>query len=324
MKKISAVLLAFIMCLWLFSFASFASQGQKLVISYIDGGEYLQGAEFSLYYLGSVKDGKITPDDSFTSYKVSFDVSDSEKLMSLGLTLSAYVLRDKVEADYMDITDEKGTADFDGAVLSEGAYLIMAEKHYQNSAYYFCEPTVVILPYGEAETLTVIPKFEKVPEDTESLYVSYRVLKAWIEDEKGYRPVEIQVELLRDGEIYDTVVLNSENNWKYQWDNLSPHYHWIVTEKTVFGDYVVSLSREEKAYLLTNNGGIGDKETTSPPTVETTSPDTPDVPATKPEEEDEIPVTGALRWPVPYLALAGVLLFIIGYVKYRKSETGDE
>lgn len=321
MKKISAFLVACALLLSFFCFGAFAVKGQSLEIICSDGGEYLCNVPFSVYYLGSVNGGEIVPDGKFSSYKVSFDVSDSEKMMNLGLTLSAYILRDNIEADYSDLTDEKGVADFEGEVMGEGAYLIMAEKHLQNGNYYFFEPTVVVLPYGESEKLTVIPKYEKVPEETESIKVSYRVLKAWVEDEEGFRPIEIHVQLLCDGEIYDTVVLNSENNWKYQWDNLSSHCHWTVTEKTVEGEYVVSLSREEKAYLLTNSGNIGEKdveETTKPDK----SPDSPDEPATKPEEE--LPVTGALRWPVPYLAMAGVLLFIIGFVRYRKSEAEDE
>lgn len=321
MKKISAVVLACVFLLNFLCFGAFAVKGQSLEVICSDGGEYLQNVPFSVYYLGSVNDGEIVPDGKFSSYKVSFDVSGSEEMLNLGLTLSAYILRDNIEADYSDATDEEGVADFDREVMGEGAYLIMAEKHFQSGNYYFFEPAVVILPYGESEKLTVIPKFEKVPEDTGSIEVSYRVLKAWVEDEEGFRPVEIYVQLLCDGEIYDTVVLNSENNWKYQWDNLSSYCHWTVTEKTVEGDYTVSLSREEKAYLLTNSGNIGEdepEETTKPDK----SPDKNDEPATKPEEE--LPVTGALRWPVPYLAMAGVLLFIIGFVRYRKSEAADE
>lgn len=300
------------------------AQGQQIEIIFSDGGEYLENAEFSVYYLGGVSGGRISPDETFSDYKVSFDVSDSEKTAALAETLWAYALRDDIAPDYTDSTDSKGTADFEGKVLPEGAYLVAAEKHYSNGTYYFCKPFILLIPYGETQTLTVTPKFERVNENTESLEISYRVMKAWVQDEGGIRPVEIQVQLLCDGDIYDTVVLSSENNWRYRWDNLSALNHWTVTEKTVVGDYVVSLSSQEKAFLLTNSGDIGDKEPTIPETP-TTAPDKttkPDEPTTEPEEE--LPVTGLLRWPVPYLAMAGVLVFIIGYVKYRKSEAEDE
>lgn len=321
MKKKLLWLAAVAICLSVFFSFALAAQGQQVEIIFSDKGEYIKDADFSLYYLGSVSNGRITPDEPFSSYKVSFDISDSEKMASLAETVWAYALRDDISPDYTDSTDEGGSADFDGSVLPEGAYLLAAKKHYQNGTYYFCKPAILVIPYGQTDTLIVTPKFEAVPEDTQSVSVSYRVLKAWVQDEGGIRPVEIQVQLLCDGEIYDTVVLSYENNWKYQWDNLSVLNHWTVTEKTVVGDYVVSLSSQEKAFLLTNSGEIGDDE---PETQEpTTKPDKTTKPDTT-EPEEELPVTGLLRWPAPYLAMAGVFIFALGYMKYRKSEDENE
>lgn len=328
MKKISVCLLVILIYLCLLPLNALALQGQQIEIIISDDGEYLQNTEFSLYFLGDVREGVINPNEDFSSYKVSFDISDSEKLTTLAHTISAYALRDGIAADYTDYSDKNGTADFDEKTLPAGAYLIMAEKLYHNGCYYFVEPTVVVLPYGKGERLTIIPKFEKVPEETESIGVNYRVFKAWIEDDKGIRPIEIYVELLRDGEVYDTVVLNTENNWRYEWTGLSSHYHWTVTEKIVEGDYLVSLSQSEKAFLLTNTHStkIGEESSTTevsttPPGVE---PDTNEPDTDEPADEDELPVTGALRWPIPYLAMAGIILFCVGYVKYRKSELNYE
>lgn len=322
MRKISAWIVTLSMCLYLFSFVVFASSKQELQVVYNDKGKALENVVFSVYCLGNVTNGKINPNERFSSYKVSFDISDSEKLKKLADTLSAYILKDRLAADYTDTTDKNGTADFDRRAFSEGAYLITAKKHYDGNAYYTCEPVIVTLPYGGSSVLKINPKHEKVPEDAT---LSYKVLKVWVGDNKDLRPKEIAVELLRDGEVYGTVILNAENNWKYRWSGLSPQYSWNVAEKNVPDNYTVSLSMSQNTFLLTNTGNPSQEATTSPDGTTAPADSTSPAETTTPEEEkEELPDTGVLRWPVPYLAMSGVLIFAIGYVRYRKSEAEDE
>lgn len=354
-KKTGCLILSILMlCLSAFAFMAYGVQAQKLTVDYSTSEEKLEGAVFHIYRLGEVKGNQIVPNDTFSPYRVNFDISDTEKMTSLALTVSAYILRDDITPLYTDTSDENGIVNFDGTTFEKGAYIIMAEKHRQNECTYFCDPSLVILPYGDKDEVNIKPKYEAVPDDTETVSVSYKVLKAWVETDYGdEKAVEIEVELLRDGDIYDTVILNEGNNWRYQWDDLSVFYHWTVTEKYVLGGYVVSLSRYEKSLLLTNSGsGYGEGETptttetttahsessdspdgtTSPNNTESTLPDstTNSISTTEtdtsgtPEQEPELPVTGMLRWPIPYLAMVGMFLFIVGYAKYRKSELKDE
>ncbi len=345
MKKLIVCIICVVLMTAFCPFETVAADSQQLTVNYEGENEKLQGAQFYVYRLGDVSGNRIIPDSAFGAYSVDYDISTAEKQSSLAATISAYILRDDITPLSSDITDANGIADFDSFGFKKGAYIVMADKHRQNDCTYFCEPAVVVLPYGEDERVTLNPKYVFVPDDTETVSVSYKVLKSWVEDDGGARrPVEIEVELLRDGEIYDTVVLNEGNNWRYKWENLSVFYHWTVTEKYVVGGYVVSLSQYDKTLLLTNSGQ-GEEETTdtddtSTKPSETTKPgDTtsdettthhsvttkPDTTVTDtPDEEPELPVTGLLRWPVPYLALAGAFLLIVGYAKYRKSELADE
>lgn len=331
MKKIICCIFTIIMLMsCFFSISSFAANGQKITIEYVSTDGPLDNVSFSIYRIGDVSGSKIIPNSIFDDYSVSFDISDSEKLTTLAKTVSAYALRDDITPDFTDITNENGVADFDGRVFDAGAYLYVAEKHFQYGNIYFCEPVIIVLPYGDEDSIVSKPKYEVVPEDGESISVAYRVLKGWKNDEENVRPPEIQVQLLRDGEIYDTVTLNIENNWRYQWDNLSSRYHWTVTEKDVAPGYLVSLSQNEKTLLLVNS--VPDEEDTTVPDEPTTDTESTTSPAqtTSPSEttttpdEPELPQTGALRWPIPYIACAGVFLFIVGYATYRKSETADE
>ena len=314
MKKIIApVIMAIIMCLSVFALPAFAAEGQKLDVAMLDGETALVGVNFQLYRIGTCSDGKINAESPFDAYRVVYDVSDAEDMQSLALTLSGYILRDGIEPSYSDATDENGVADFEDTYIENGVYVLMADKHHQDVTTYFAEPTLIMLPYGEDDTLAVYPKMTSVDDGTENISVSYKVLKAWVEDEGMTRPVEVGVELLRDGEVYDTVTLDESNNWSYEWHGLSVFYHWTVVEKWVSEGYRVMLTQDQKTLMLTNSGAGEETEETTSPDEGTTKPGT-----------DKLPATGSLQWPIPVLVIAGLLLVTLGYAKCRKSELKDE
>lgn len=60
------------------------------------------------------------------------------------------------------------------------------------------------------------------------------------------------VQLLRDGEVYDTVTLSSDNNWRYTWPELSADHHWQVVEHRTPEDYTVLIEREGITFVMTN------------------------------------------------------------------------
>ena len=83
--------------------------------------------------------------------------------------------------------------------------------------------------------------------------VSRQVIKLWRDEgHEAQRPESITVELLRNGEVYDTVKLSDANNWKYDWTNLPKDSEWTVHEAGVPVQYTVSTVQEGTAYILTN------------------------------------------------------------------------
>lgn len=279
----------------------------------------LQNAEFDLYRIGSISGSVVNPDSKFADYSVNFNIADSDAVSALAETIGAYALRDKIQPDHSDTTDDNGIADFDDIQLPDGAYLCIGTKHTQYGYIYFCKPTIILLKNGANVALE--PKYEKT-DTTTDIKVRYKVLKAWYTDEEILKPVEIEVQLLCDGEVYDTVTLNESNNWKFEWKGLSSHHAWTITEKFIPEGFVASLQKDSGVFLLSNINP--DTETTTQPDETTTVPDeTTSVPETTTKGEG-LPQSGALSWPIPYLACIGVFLFIAGYAIYRKSEITDE
>lgn len=283
----------------------------SVTIRYNTDDGFLQNVQFDLYRLGDISGSIITPESELTTYSVSFDISDSEKLTALAETIGAYILRDKITPDYSDTTDENGIADFNNVKLKDGAYLYIGKKHTQNGYIYFCEPAIVLLENGA--NLTVAPKYEKT-DSTTDIKVEYKVIKAWYTDEDGERKaVEIEVQLLCDGEVYDTVTLNESNNWKHEWKSLSSHYSWTITEKYIPEGFIAKLKKDSGVFMLSN---ISDTTETTTTAETTTEPET--------TTTADLPQTGSLSWPIPYLVCIGLLLLTAGYAIYRRNEIKDE
>jgi tetratricopeptide (TPR) repeat protein len=140
------------------------------------------------------------------------------------------------------------------------------------------------------------PKYETRPDKPDGEFTTCKVLKSWKNDSAAKRPKSITVYLLRDGEVFDTVILNSANNWRYTWDKLDSSYKWTVAEK-VPDNYTVTITKEGVTYLITNTGK--------------------DEPPKKEEKPPKLPQTGQLWWPVPILAVLGLMFILIGCIRRR-------
>lgn len=83
-------------------------------------------------------------------------------------------------------------------------------------------------------------------------YEKLTVHKVW--DDNGYpnRPNSVKVDLLRDGEAYESITLNADNQWTYTWDQLDDRYDWTVKEQDVKG-YEVKYTTKDNTVFITNH-----------------------------------------------------------------------
>ena len=192
-------------------------------ISYVDEDLPLVGVGFYLYQIAFVNEyGEYTLTNDFSAYNVDIESMDDAVWKTLSSTLEGYILRDKVVPTYSQLTDENGIASFDD--IDVGLYLVMGDQYEQNNYLYEVDAYIVQLPSLDKQDNEWIydvkskPKF-RFKELID--YVDIHVIKTW--DDKGYeklRPKEIVIQLLCDNQIYETVMLNKENNWRYTWTRL--------------------------------------------------------------------------------------------------------
>lgn len=221
--------------------------------------------------------------DSFSHYSIDL----KQDVQGAANALENRILMDGIEADACVTSDSVGNASFSG--LESGIYLVVGKEVFQDGVFYMPQVSLVSL----SGNLSVDLKYEMSDKPSR-----IHVLKVWKKDNKKPRPKSIEVCLLRsDGIVVDRVVLNSDNQWSYTWDNLSTSYTYRVMETSVPSGYKESCTREKDTIVLTNTGS--DKY--------------------RVEKKDEVlPNSGQLWWPVPVLLFVGLVLFGLG--RHLKNE----
>lgn len=342
-KKATDLCLTLILLCLFVPFALGVDDGQQLLIKYDKDGVSISGAKINLYRIGTYTPQKIFPENDFVLFEADYEITDTEKLSNLALTLEPYTLKNKFPPDYTDTTDEKGEADFGQAEIKPGAYLVTVSKAEVDGVTYLSAPVIIALPYENHDVVTLEVKSEAVKSDAD--FLNLKAIKVWKNDREDMRSDSITVELLKDGSVYDTRVLSKDNGWHTDWSELDPSSRWTIIEKDVPTNYTVIVSLEGVTFVVTNDAHLPDDE---PITEETTtkvigpnSPGGPDYNTTtdisgpddhdRPDsdrpgrpDKDKLPDTGTNLWMVPYIAIVGTLLLLAGYVRLRKGEQADE
>ena len=310
------VTILMVVCALMFSTIAFAAYGPDLTakctieIAYRYDDEPVIGAEFQFYPVGDItKVGKnyiLSLSGEYVDYPVEVDGLDDVQFQKAADTLAGYVGLDGHKPMATLTTDAKGNAKL--VNLDAGLYLMMGTPLHTEEGVYKVENQLIILPFAENTAgeweyeLTVKPKAEFEYEKSEPLEIL--VAKVWNDKASGeiHRPTSITVHLLRDGEKFDTVVLDEETNWRHEWVGLDRAYNWSVAED-VPEKYTVSINLQGTQFIITN-----------------TCKEPPPTPNPSPTPPPTIPQTGQLWWPIPVLFLTGVALIAVGFALGKEDE----
>ncbi len=193
-----------------------------------------------------------------------------------------------------DIDDYKGAVKIGG--LGRGLYLLVGDPIVvQDTETKDGVKTTTEKTYTPYSTLFAMPSFDS--ENTAWAYdldyfakgemtelteneVNYSVRKVWNGDNAGVRPSSVQIRILLNGNTFDTVTLNSSNNWtrswSYKWNgNPSQPVRFEVTEINIPQNYEMSVTRSGATFVVTNTYT---PPTPPPPTPPTPTPPTPTPP----------------------------------------------
>ena len=83
-------------------------------------------------------------------------------------------------------------------------------------------------------------------------YTSVGVKKVWELNGKGTASDSVTVNLLKNGKVDKTVVLNQGNNWSYTWNLLDDSYKWTVSEADVPEGFTSNITKDGLTFTITN------------------------------------------------------------------------
>lgn len=306
-------------------------------------GKPLEGTTFRLYYVAKAYSSGLGVEYEFIEPYDKANISiDNLQDSYLPIHLSAF-------ASLRALPYTEKSADKDGLIVFEnltpGLYLIVPYSNFEG--YYIPAPFIINIPEFDSGSskwefdIIATPKMLIIDgnANTQSTYIS--VKKKW--DTDSTHPESITVVLLRDLEEYARIQLNENNDWYYRWDSLPKDYVWNVVEENVPDGFEVQYEASSNTVTIVNKNAAVEETTTS--SNESTSVTTPGITepgqtipgeTTLPSQEgttlpnvetttkpEELIDTGQLNWPVPILAIAGLLVFSLGWsvLNFGKKET---
>lgn len=299
----------------------------SLTLHFAPGGKVVQGTAFRVWRVASAGPfAQFTPVAPFDGYPVKMNGLTASGWADLATTLAGYVARDAIPPTATAQVTAKGAAAFSG--LATGLYLVVGDPCQRDGVLYTPQAFLVSLPSRDANDQWVYDVQAKVKYEEElvppgSHKVSVKVQKVWVDspEDEAFRPQSITIQLLKDGAVYDTVVLTAGNNWRHTWTGLPPGHRWTIVEQTVVEGYQVAVSQNgSRSFVVTNTNKDIDIPPDGPPLEDDPTIDIPDVeiPGVEPPGSGRLPQTGMLWWPVPVLAVGGMACFLAGWVKERK------
>lgn len=328
----------------------------SLTLTYKDKETVLPATTVNLYKVADMdKNLQFTRVGRFESYDEAFAkiegtnrlaINDpsftSEQWSKLAETLSNVVAADQNKPEPIKTgTTDATTGEVTFDELGVGLYLILGNSTVSGNVRYTPTPMLATLPvwngetndwsFGENEGTLKFTPLNIGGGGGDPTTLSRSVLKVWDDDgNEDARPASITVDLIRDGAVYQTVTLNAGNNWRYTWTGLSANSDWNLVEHLDSENYTVSYNRQGTTFVVTNTY-TEEIDPENPPLID--QPDLPGDPDEPGEPEDpgveiedpdvplvdlpELPQTGLLWWPVPVLAVAGVVMILVGLVRRR-------
>ena len=281
----------------------------SLEIIFREGEKNLSGAEFSVYLIANItENGEFVVTEEFKNFNVNITGKNDEAWRELASALEGFVYQNGSVPAAKGKTDSEGILVLAG--LKPGLYLVIGNPVSIDGYTYFAETAIIQIPALDSENniwdydISIKPKHSSIPDLEPDSFITRKVLKIW--NDKGFeilRPKEIKVYLFCDGELYDTVILNAENNWRHTWEKLDEGHRWTVSEKVPEG-YTVRITKEGITFVIENS-----IEKQKPP-------EKPEPP--KDPDEPKLPQTGQLWWPVPVLFVIGTVFVALGVLRKRR------
>lgn len=236
------------------------------------------GAELSVYYVATAHMN--TNGNLSYVYTDAFENSGIDiDDPSLAIKLDAFVLEHNVSSIKIT-TDENGTATCKD--LSLGLYFIRQSGAVEGFAP--CTPFMVTVPGKNAEGY--VYDVNASPKTEVARLTSITIKKVWNTDASTQAAEHVTVQLLRNGNVVKTATLNAQNNWQVTYTDMPESDAYSIKEVDVPKGFTATYQQKGYVFTVTNTSTLIQ--------------------------------TGQLMWPIPVLAVSGMLLIAVGITLLKK------
>ena len=240
--------------------------------------EAIVGAELSLYYVATVimdENGNLIYDYTNDFKQLDCAIDDAE----LATKLDSFVSQHSIPS-VKTTTNINGTAMC--AELPLGLYFIKQTGAVEGFAP--CTPFLVTVPNEkDGEYLYDV---NASPKTEVTRLTSITIKKVWNTDKSTEAADSVTVQLLRNGNVIKTAILNVQNNWQITYSDMPESDAYSIKEVDVPKGFTATYQQKGYVFTVTNTSTLIQ--------------------------------TGQLMWPIPVLAVSGLLLIAVGITLLQK------
>ena len=240
--------------------------------------EPIVGAELSVYYVATV----IMNADGNLIYDYTEDFEQFKTAIddaSLATKLDAFVAQHNVPSIKIT-TNAEGTALCDEIPL--GLYFVKQTGAVEGFAP--CTPFLVTIPCKNADGF--VYEVNASPKTEVARTATITIKKVWNTDASTEAAERVTVQLLRNGNVVKTATLNAQNNWQVTYTDMPESDAYSIKEIDVPKGFTATYSKTGDVFTVTNTSALIQ--------------------------------TGQLIWPIPVLAVGGMLLIAVGITLLQK------
>jgi outer membrane protein assembly factor BamB len=147
-----------------------------------------------------------------------------------------------------------------------------------------CTPFMVTLPGtnddGYVYEVNASPKTEV------ARLTSITIKKVWNTDASTQAADSVTVQLLQNGNVVNTAILNEQNHWQVTYSGMSESDAYSIEEVDVPKGFTATYKQSGYVFTVTNTATLAQ--------------------------------TGQLMWPIPVLTVSGMLLIAVGITLLKK------
>lgn len=249
-----------------------------------NGKTPISGTELSVYHVAMVS----LNDNGNLSYVFTKEFEKCGAALNnplLSVALEVFVEENSVPAKKM-VTDSMGKATISNLPL--GLYFVKQTNSKESGS--VCMSFLVTVPNKTAGKY--IYDVNASPKTEVTKLVDITVKKVWNVDETVKVPEKVTVELLRSGIKVASATLTKENGWKTTFYNMPASDSYSIIETNIPKGYKATYSKNGYEFTVTNS--------------------------------EALIQTGQMVWPIPALAMSGLIFISAGTVVLRKQRRKDE